>query len=571
MFFLVALALSCVGMEKTIPAKQEASVSAEAQEAEDSVKVAYQNYILASIALLNGDFEEAEGYLGEALKWDEDSPYLLLKLIQVLVGNGKTQEALSLAEKAVALTPDDVTARGMLAGIYSRLSRFDPAISQYREILAKNPKNKEARLNLSTVYIRLKKYDDALKELSILIRNEPDLIMAHYYKGRVNLELRNYGEAEEAFLKVLEFNPRFLPALFDVAALYSATGNDGEAIETHKKIVFLYPANTAARERLITLYYKVGFEELAEKHIDELKRILNPGDLKRKRLGLIYLKHGKLDESIAEFTSIVSAWPNDPEARYYLGAALEEKGDSERAYEHFALLAPDSSFFITARIHMAYILERQEKVDKAIELMREAIVQASDHPPELYSVLSSLHEIKKEYPNAMGILKEGLEYNEKNTELRYRLGVILGKLKRTKESIEQMEIVIGLNPEHADALNYIGYSYADEGIHLDKALELIERALKHKPDSGYIIDSLGWVYFRKGHYERALVELEKAVELTPEDPAINEHLGDVYFQKRDYKKALEIYRKAHSLKNADRERLERKIKDAMERLKGDAP
>jgi tetratricopeptide (TPR) repeat protein len=134
-----------------------------------------------------------------------------------------------------------------------------------------------------------------------------------------------------------------------------------------------------------------------------------------------------------------------------------------------------------------------------------------------------------------------------------------------------MEMVIKINPKHADALNYIGYTYADKGIYLDRALDLIERAIKYKPNSGHIIDSLGWVYFRKGQYDKALEELKKALELVPEDPTINEHLGDVYFKKKDYGNALKIYKKTLSLKNANQERLNRKIKEVMEHLKGNLP
>jgi tetratricopeptide (TPR) repeat protein len=171
----------------------------------------------------------------------------------------------------------------------------------------------------------------------------------------------------------------------------------------------------------------------------------------------------------------------------------------------------------------------------------------------------------------MDILKEGLKYNERNTDLLYRLGIVLDKLKRNEECIEKMEMIIKINPKHADALNYIGYTYADKGIYLDRALELIEMALEYKPNSGYIMDSLGWVYFRKGQYDKALEELKRAAELTPEDPTINEHLGDVYFKKKDYEKALKNYKRALSLENADHERLKGKIKDVMEYLKGNAP
>jgi tetratricopeptide (TPR) repeat protein len=341
-------------------------------------------------------------------------------------------------------------------------------------------------------------------------------------------------------------------------------------IETYKKIVLLYPNNTIARERIIALYYKVGQDEFAEEHMDEMKKILGPGDLKRKRLGLIYLKYGKLSESIAELTSIVSAWPDDQEARYYLGAALEENGDFDKAYQNLNLINPDSSYFVNARMRMGYILERQKKSDKAINLLKKTINHKKENP-QLYLMLASLYEIKDEFHNAMDILKEGLKYNEKNTGLLYRLGIVLDKLKRNEECIQQMEMVIKINPKHADALNYIGYTYADKGIYLDKAQELIKRALQYKPKSGYIIDSLGWVYFRKGLYDKALIELKRAIELAPEDPAINEHLGDVYFKKKDYEKALKIYKKALSLMNANHETLNKKIKDVMEHLKGNVP
>ena len=107
-----------------------------------------------------------------------------------------------------------------------------------------------------------------------------------------------------------------------------------------------------------------------------------------------------------------------------------------------------------------------------------------------------------------------------------------------------MSSIIEINPNHADALNYIGYTYAEQGIRLDEAMSLIEKALSIKPDSGYIIDSLGWVYFQKGMYDEALKYLEQAASHVPNDPTIMEHLGDVYFKKGMFKKSLEMYEKA---------------------------
>lgn len=571
MLIPMVLALSCVRIERLLPVEQEAPLSAGPDKEQDDLRKAYTSYALACLAEIDGRYPEAESLLREALQRDKDSPYLVLKLSEILAKRGSMQDALAAAQRAVSLDPNDLMARGFLAQLYSQLQEFELAISQYREILANDPDNKDVRLQLVTLLIRSKDYEAALDELSILTHKEPGLIVAHYYEGKINLELKEYDKAEKAFLRVLKLNASFFPALFDLAALYATSGKLDMAVETYQKILLSDPTETTARERLIALYYKMGQKDLAEKHLNEMKELIGPGNEKRRRLGLLYLRYGKLKESIDELTAIVSAWPDDQEARYYLGAALEESEDLDEAYKNFDLVTPENEYFANSRVHMAYILEKQEKTGEAIGLLRQTITQTSEHLPQLYLVLASLYEIREEHENAINVLREGLQYNSENIDLYYRLGILLGKSKRMEESIKQMEIVIKIDPRHADALNYIGYTYADENVHLDRALEFIEKAIQYKPNSGYIIDSLGWVYFRKGLYDKALTELKRAVELAPQDPAIAEHLGDVYYKKQEYGNALKAYEKAISLKNAETERLQGKIKDASEQLKSGSP
>jgi len=567
LFFLVAPVLSCVAVERDFSKNQVIGSSGRiAHLGDDALRHAYQSYALACLAILDGDYGRAESHLKEALKSDEHSPYLLMKLSHVLLKQGKGEEALRFAQTATSIDPDDMDAKKLLAGIYSQLKKLELAISHYREILEEDPEDTEARLQLSTLFIRLKDLDSARGHLSILIADDPGLLIAHYYMGRIDLERDEYSMAEKAFLRVLEINPDFLPALFDLAVVYDKTDRLDRAIECYKRILVTSPTNTTASERLISLYYKTGKEKLAEEAIAEMDNNLSPGDRERKRLGFIYLKYGKLAESIAELTSIVAAWPEDQEARYYLGTALEENEDFDAAYENLNQLDQESTYFIHARIRMAYILQRQEKTDEAIELLRNTI-DLKQGNPQLYLMLSTLYEGKEQYHDAVDVLKEGLAHNEQDTDILYRTGIVLDKMQRNKECLEQMEMILTIDPKHADALNYIGYTYADKGIQLDRAQELIERAAKYKPNSGYIIDSLGWVYFRKGLYDKALIELKRAVELTPEDPVINEHLGDVYVKKGLYERALESYQRALTLESADKEKLNEKIRDVSEHLK----
>ena len=127
--------------------------------------------------------------------------------------------------------------------------------------------------------------------------------------------------------------------------------------------------------------------------------------------------------------------------------------------------------------------------------------------------------------------------------------------------METMRKVIELDPKHANAMNYLGYTYADLGQNLDEAERLIKEALKYKPNDGYITDSLGWVYYKKGQFDKALKYLKKAVELVPDDPIMLEHMGDAYLKLNDRPNALKYYQKSLKVKVKDKEALEKKIQE----------
>jgi tetratricopeptide (TPR) repeat protein len=146
-------------------------------------------------------------------------------------------------------------------------------------------------------------------------------------------------------------------------------------------------------------------------------------------------------------------------------------------------------------------------------------------------------------------------------ELLFNLGVVYGEAKRTDESIAIMQRALKRNPDNANALNYIGYTWAERGEHLDEAEKMISRAIELRPDDGFIVDSLGWVYYMRAqplvhsgrsrearrYLERALRELERADRLTGGDPVISEHLGDTYLLLDQKKRALQRFEEALSL------------------------
>jgi Flp pilus assembly protein TadD len=131
-----------------------------------------------------------------------------------------------------------------------------------------------------------------------------------------------------------------------------------------------------------------------------------------------------------------------------------------------------------------------------------------------------------------------------NDRYRFTLGAAYDEANDKERAMAEMRRAIALNPRNAAALNYLGFTLADLGIQLDEAERLIRRALELQPKDGIYIDSLGWVFYRRGDYQRAVEQLERAVELAGEDPTIVEHLGDAYLRQGRRDAAMRVYRDA---------------------------
>jgi tetratricopeptide (TPR) repeat protein len=569
LLFLAGAVFACMpassGILKQAPLSEQPDEVVQVTE-KDQLQQAYQNFTMAAIALTQGNGEEARTYLESAIQKDPDSVYLHQKMALLLKELKNFPEALAYAQKACNLDPSDPASITLAGDLYTLTGNDDLAVEQYRKVLDMEPENQRIRLLLTTILVRERRLEEALDHLTALIAQNPDLVVAHYYRGRINLEMNRYGEAEKALGNALRLNEGLEPALFDMATLYQMTGREQDAIKSYEKLVELYPDNIPARERLVVLYMKLGFKEKSEDQVSEIQKHSSPGEPERQALGLIYLRQGRIDDSIAELELIVNAWPDDDKSRYYLATAYEEKENVNKALEQFRKIRSSSKYYINARMHIAHLLTAEEKLDDAIQVLKDAMALGRDRI-ELYLMLASVYEAKESYDEAIAAIQEGLKLDDRNVDLIFRLGVLLDKSGAKEACIEQMQKILEIDPNHADSLNYIGYTYAEQGIRLDEAMALIKKALEIRPDSGYIIDSLGWIYYKKGAYDEAVHHLEKAVQLTPDDPTINEHLGDACLKKQDYEKALHYYEKALSLKPAQEKQLKEKIIEVQELLK----
>jgi tetratricopeptide (TPR) repeat protein len=177
-------------------------------------------------------------------------------------------------------------------------------------------------------------------------------------------------------------------------------------------------------------------------------------------------------------------------------------------------------------LHLAMLLSRQKKPDEAIAVVRK-LREKNPGDADLMIFLAGQLEGAKRYDEALAVVTEATGKAPENPAAWFSLGVVQDKLGKLDQVIAAMEKVIALDPKHATALNYLGYTFADRNMRLPEAEKLILRALEIRPEDGYFLDSLAWVHFRGGEYRRAEEELLRALKLVPDDPVVLEHLGDV--------------------------------------------
>jgi len=263
-----------------------------------------------------------------------------------------------------------------------------------------------------------------------------------------------------------------------------------------------------------------------------------------------------------------SAQSGAAEALYGIGATLTRRGGEDLALVYLQLslyLAPNHSLALlsladlyesvkkpamaikvyermpassplkrNAQIQLATNLDAADRSDEAIKILKG--VTAEDAKDiEAIMALGNIERGRKKFADCVQTYSQGIDVlpqgNDKaNWIYYYYRGICEERSKQWSKAETDMRKALELQPEQPHVLNYLGYSWIDQGINLDEGMKMIKRAVDQRPDDGYIVDSLGWAYYRIGNYEDAVKNLQRAIDLKPEDPTINDHLGDAYWR-----------------------------------------
>ena len=520
----------------------------------------YYNYIEAQLHIKKNNLDKAIYYLNKTIESEPEDLYLQKELAILYLLQKDNLKALNIAKNIIDKNPDDIESLIMYGRIKQSLKQIDDAKEAYEKVIANDPAQEKIYLILGDIYMEEGDLGKALKIYKQLIDKYPEFYAGYFFVGKIYAEQGKTVDAEKEFKKALDLEPDLEEARFELIKLYESLGKKQKTIEIYNEILERNSNNIRAALELGLLYYKNGMIKDSDKLLDELaaKSLSDPEVI--RKVAQIYLDEEKYDDAIIVLERMLKSLPGSSGIHYVAGIAYNGINDKEMAIVHFKQVQPDSKFYQSAVIQISLLYRDQGKIGEGINFLENLIKSVPDKP-ELMLYLGSFYEENEEFYKAERVLKRAIEIDPKNTELHFRLGVVYDKWNKKEASIESMKTVISLDPQNANALNYIGYTYAELGINLDEAERLIKEALKYMPDDGYITDSLGWVYYKKGLYKEALKFLKKAVNLVPDDPTILEHMGDTYLKINDKKKALMFYERSLLNREKDKAGIEKKIQE----------
>lgn len=211
---------------------------------------------------------------------------------------------------------------------------------------------------------------------------------------------------------------------------------------------------------------------------------------------------------------------------------LEQVEQYDLATEVYKSVPAGHFSFHAAEMGRAEALRAGGKAEAAIEVLQQLTRTHSDLPIVHTSLGDALRQ-QDRFDEAAKAYDEALALFDTPQESQwfsfYARGICHERMGNWSKAEADFRQALELNPDQPQVLNYLGYSLVEKRIKLDEALDMIERAVAARPDSGYIVDSLGWVLYRLGRFEDAVEHMERATELLPVDPVVNDHLGDVYW------------------------------------------
>jgi len=546
---LALLITGCAG-ETPPPATIDSAVTPQTESLDSSCSYFY--FLWGSNAEYDERYGEALEAYEKAAICDPEAEYIAEKIPVLLIQLGRLEEAAALLESYIEGRPEKTLQRFILARLKIQQGQEDEAIELYRQALNIEPDNNTIRLRLGLLYSKKGEFEAAERIFKTILEHNEESYFALLYLARMYAQSGELTKAEQYYQQTLKLNwSRELS--YEIADFYTLRKDFDKAQKIYQLVLERDKNDERAALGMVQTYLFLEKGESALQELDRIRSLSNTPeriDLVRSQ---ILINLGENERAKTLLTALLEK-NTLAHANYLLGIIYYEESHYEDADEQLRRIPPSAPEYRDALMLRVRILEESGESERAVEVLEKALASDESRQPEFFSWLAAILRENGKPEKASEVLEKGVGMYNENEDLLYEYAILQERVGNHKLAMELMEKILSLNLNHADALNFIGYSWADRNVKLKKAYEYISKALELKPNSGYILDSLGWIYYRLGELEKALAALEKAATIEPEDPYIIEHLGDIHRAMDNDEQALYYYRKSLDLDNGDEHR-----------------
>ncbi len=515
-------------------------------EVDDNLVQAHAHYAQGMIYDLNDQPELAEQELSKAALADPSNADLVLELSRRYLQQKQLDKAQELLVRATAVPGAAGTIFARLAVVYSSLGKDAPALDAAQTAVKRSPRAIDGYRILFFLHLEKGRHKDALKVLEQASKisdatAEFDIDLVELYvtlEKQAPSETVTIGGSPLTILnRAAHLNPDSPQLRLKLADNYYALGDVTNATQVYLDLVDAYNDFPAGRANV------------------------------HDKLARIYLHAKDYPKATEQLQAIVKDDPANPEAFYLLGSLADEQKLLPQAAEYYQRTLSLSEDFEEAYYDLARVqIDLNESKDALATLEKARAKFHLGFVPEVLTALA--YEKQKDFTNAINhftsaeVIAKTSDPKRLNGGFYFDQGAAYERAGDYEQAERAFQKSLDLTPDSPEALNYLGYMWADHGIKLEKAHDLITKAVQLEPKSPAYLDSLGWVLYKLNRPQEALPQLQKAIELSDEpDPTLYDHLGDIYASLKQTDKAREAWSKSLSLDPNDEVR--KKLNEAV--------
>jgi tetratricopeptide (TPR) repeat protein len=489
--------------------------------------------------------DEALSHLQAAFKINPDDIGTGMAVAQIQLSTGRTADAEKALATLLERAPDQRTLNYTYAQVLTKLGRGDESRQYLERAVQVDPTYGPAILQLIDIYQKENEWQKAADLMQPLINDDPMNLDLQRQQAFYYLRGGMPEKARSAFKSLVLADPKDTRSQFYLAEAL----NDLEQYEEADKIYRGLLAKTPSDPDVLASY---GLSQIGQRKYDDAAKTFRlllavndlPDNLQvlaKTQLAYVDLQKGNYEEALNGAKSIL-IFRDKPNAQA-VNIALDALKRQKRYSDAIALLQPLVDNFAADPFVNARYVEMLVRAGATDRAKLAASTQAKFGTKNTLATAEAYIQTEQ-YEPAVSMLRDALKKSPEDLDVQFELGSAFER-SGDKKSAERLFLdILNKRPEHAATLNYLGYMWAEGGVNLDRAADMLNRAVKQEPKNGAYVDSLGWVYYQQGKLDLAEKYLTDAARLLPRDATVQEHLGDVFAKRGDVHRALDLYRAA---------------------------